>query len=325
MRSSTQITDLIRNKTDILPEFKYGTIWEDPVRGHRVACLDATKKEDVEKLMKGRNAILAIQDPPYNIKINSEFKNIPVKDYIVWSEKWINNTIETLDKDASLYIWLGADIKEGFQPLPDFMIMMRSKPVKTRNFITIRNQRGYGTQKNWMAIRQELLYYIKGNPRFNIIAEYTDIPKKTKGYYKIVNGKRTENLERSKSNNIRAGNVWLDIQQIFYLLEENVEGCYAQKPLKAIERIMAASSNEDDIIIDFFSHSGATLLQAEKSNRKCYTMDISPAYCKITAARLLHYRNTWKTGWARTKIIKNGVFLVDDKTLLGEKELLFNL
>jgi site-specific DNA-methyltransferase (adenine-specific) len=48
----------------------------------------------------------------------------------------------------------------------------------------MRNQRGYGTQKNWMAIRQELLYYIKGEPIFNVQAEYTDIPKKQKGIIK---------------------------------------------------------------------------------------------------------------------------------------------
>lgn len=303
-----------------LPEFKYGTIWKDSVSGHKVGCLDATNKEDIEKLMGEEKAVLAIQDPPYNIKINSEFKAMPVKDYIAWSEKWIDNTIEVLDKNSSLYIWLGGDIKNGFQPLPDFMLMMRNKPLRARNFITLRNQRGYGTQKNWMAVRQELLYYVKGDSNFNVKAEYTDIPKKTNGYYKMVGGKLTENRERSKSNCIRAGNVWTDIQQIFYLLEENVEGCYAQKPLKSIKRIIEASSKKGALIVDFFSHSGATLLQAEKSKRKCYTMDISPVYCRITVARLLHYRNMGKTGWGRTKILgKEGKLIANERTLLGEQ------
>lgn len=320
------------NKTEIktkktlrlkIPDFKYGTIWEDPIRGHKIACLDASKEEDVEKLMDGKKAILAIQDPPYNVDINKEFTNWPLYQYIEWSEKWIDNCISALDKSASLYIWLGADIRHNFQPLPDFMIMMRKKPLEAKNFITMRKQRGYGTQKNWMAVRQELLYYTKGMPYFNVKAEYTDIPKKTKGYYKEVNGKITENFERSKSTTIRAGNVWFDIQQVFYLLEENVEGCFAQKPLKAIERIIQASSKEGDLIIDFFSHSGTTLIAAEKLKRICFTMDISPVYCKITAARLLHYRRTGKTGWGRLKILngeKNKI-LVDDETLLGGRTL----
>ena len=46
-----------------------------------------------------------------------------------------------------------------------------------------------------MAIRQELLYYVKGDPAFNVDAEYTDIPKILRGYYKEVNGRMTENLE----------------------------------------------------------------------------------------------------------------------------------
>ena len=147
-----------------------------------------------------------------------------------WSRRWVRVTHSILAKDASLYVWLGADQNDGFQPLADFMVMMRVEPFSPRSFITMRNQRGYGTQKNWMAIRQELLYYVKGKPQFNVEAEYTDIPKILRGYYKEINGTVTENLERSKSDTIRAGNVWVDIQQVFYRMEENVSGCFAQKP-----------------------------------------------------------------------------------------------
>ena len=141
-----------------IPNFEYGTIWEDSISGHRVGCLNASKKEDVKKMMQNEKAILAIQDPPYNVDINDEFGKLPLNQYIRWSENWVDNTIDILDKNSSFYVWLGADIRDALQPLPDFMIMMRNKPVSIRNFITMRNQRGYGTQKNWMAIRQELLY-----------------------------------------------------------------------------------------------------------------------------------------------------------------------
>jgi len=302
---------------DKIPDFEYGVIWEDPISGHKIGCLNVAKKDDVKNLMQGQKATLAIQDPPYNIDINNEFGKIPLDQYINWSEKWVDNTIEVLNDNSSLYVWLGADIRDGLQPFPDFVVMMRSKPVKIRNFITMRNQRGYGTQKNWMAIRQELLYYIKGEPIFNAQAEYTDIPKKTKGYYKKINGKMTENFERSKSPTIRAGNVWHDIQQVFYLMCENVDGCLTQKPLKSMKRIIEASSKEGDTLVDFFGHSGSTLLQSEISKRKCCTMDINPVYCKIMVARLLHYRNTGKTGWGRVKVLKDGKILINDEQLLG--------
>ena len=120
----------INNKTTPkIPNFEYGIIWEDPINGHRVGCLDVSKKEDVEKLMQNEKTILAVQDPPYNIDINDEFGSLPLVQYISWSEKWVDNTIDILDKNSSLYIWLGADIRHALQPLPDFMIMMRNKPV----------------------------------------------------------------------------------------------------------------------------------------------------------------------------------------------------
>jgi site-specific DNA-methyltransferase (adenine-specific) len=223
-------------------------IWEDRQAGHRVGCLDAASAEQVSYLMDGQKAQLAIHDPPYNLVA---FDERPLQEFMDWCRKWVENTERHLSPNASFYVWLGADQNDGFQPLPDFMIMMRQLPFRTRSFITMRNQRGYGTQKNWMAVRQELLYYVKGNPVFNVNAEYTDIPKILRGYYKEVNGQATENLQRSRSENIRAGNVWVDIQQVFYRMEENVSGCYAQKPLKCIERIVRASSDAKALVVDF--------------------------------------------------------------------------
>lgn len=118
-----------------------------------------------------------------------------------------------------------------------------------------------------------------------------------RGYYKEVNGTLTENLERSRATTIRAGNVWVDVQQIFYRLEENVNGCYAQKPLAAIKRIISASSEPGDLIIDFFSHSGTTLLASEVLGRRCYVTDIDPVFCEISIKRLERFRSSGRTGW----------------------------
>lgn len=289
-------------KERILPycRLKYGEIWEDNKSNHRVGVLDATIKKDILEIMDGEKANLVINDPPYNLCVGNKntdnlFK-VDIESYMKFSIKWVKNVCSILDEDAHFFVWLGADYKEGFQPLPDFMLMMRDIPeLIERNYITLRNQRGYGTQQNWMWVRQELLHYTKGNPEFKVV--YTDIPKKTKGYYKKVNGEITENLERSKSNKIRPGNVWFDIQQVFYRMQENVSGSYAQKPLKAIERIIKSSSEEDDIIVDFFSHSGTTLLAGEILNRKVFTLDIDPVFAEITIRRLENYRKTGRKGW----------------------------
>ena len=288
----------------VLPfcRLKSGEIWEDRVRGHKVGVLDATNPNHALMLFGEARATLAIQDPPYNVVVGNEntsnlFK-MNLDEYLRFSQAWVENTLKILSDNASLYVWLGADQKEHFQPLPDFMILMRRYPeLKSRSFITMRNQRGYGTQKNWMAVRQECLYYTKGNAYFNVEAEYTDIPKILRGYYKEINGEKTENLQRSKSQNIRAGNVWVDVQQVFYRMHENVSGCYAQKPIKAIERIVKASSREGDTITDFFSHSGTTLIVGELMNRRVLTMDSDPIFAELTIRRLEHLRKTGSLGW----------------------------
>ncbi len=271
-----------------------GEIWIDTEKKHKIGCLNASEENEIALLMGKEKASLAVHDPPYNI---IAFQKSNTGSFIDWCAKWINVTDRFTKKDASLYVWLGADQNNNFQPFAEFIIMMNDRKFKSRSFITMRNQRGYGTQKNWMSVRQELLYYVKGNPVFNIEHVYTEIPKILKGYYKEVGGRLTENLERSKSGNIRAGNVWVDIQQVFHLLEENVNGCFAQKPLKSIERIINVSSKKNDIVIDFFSHAGTTLIASEMLKRKCRTVDIDPIYCEISIRRLERLRKTGKTGW----------------------------
>lgn len=291
-----RLDDASALREQLLPfcRLQAGEVWHDPLGQHKIGCLDAADNQAIKSFFDGVAATLAVHDPPYNL---IAFQEAEVSQYIQWSRQWVANSLDTLAADSSFYVWLGADQNNGFQPLPDFMLMMRETDMKPRSFITMRNQRGYGTHKNWMAVRQELLYYIKGNPTFNVEAEYTDIPKILRGYYKEVNGKKTENLERGKSENIRAGNVWVDVQQVFYRMEENVSGCYAQKPLKSIERIVSASSQPGDLVTDFFAHSGTTLLAAEILGRKCYTTDIDPIYCEIALRRLERFRKLRKLGW----------------------------
>lgn len=281
---------------------KAGEVWDDPEGKHRIGCLDATNDTAVKGLIGPSPAALAILDPPYNLVA---FEQRSIEGFIAWCRRWVRCVLAVLAEDASFYVWLGADQYDGFQPLADFMIMMREEPLAARSFITMRNQRGYGTQQNWMAVRQELLYYVKGKPTFNVEAEYTDIPKILRGYYKKVNGVVTENLERGKSDNIRAGNVWVDIQQVFYRMEENVSGCYAQKPLKSAERIIRASSNRGDMVLDLFGHSGSTLIAAEMLDRRCCTADIDPVYCEVMVRRLEHYRETGKLGWQNSHAFKD--------------------
>ena len=277
-----------------------GKVWEDPVRGHRVGVLDAARAGDMEKLAAGARIDCLIADPPYNIPVGGKQSealfHTESASYLAFSERWIEAGLAVLAADAHFYLWLGADVRDGFQPLPDVMLLLRRYPtLHPRNFITVRNQRGYGTQANWMWVRQELLHYAVGNPVFHVV--YTDIPKVLAGYYKVVGGARKDNLARGKSPYIRPGNVWIDIQQVFYRMEENVPGCYAQKPLKAIERILLSSTDQGMNVADPFAHSGTTLIAGERLGRRVFTADSDPVYAEITIRRLERFRAEGLTGW----------------------------
>ena len=252
---------------------KRGEVWQDERHGHRIGCLDAATLADVKKLCGRQRAALAIHDLPYNF---IAFEQRKVAAFSAWCGVVVHATEAVLAKDSSLYLWIGADQRAGFAPLPELMLLMRDTGFTARSFLTLRNQRGYGTQQNWMSVRQELLYYTKGKPKFS--PQYTELPKAVRGYYKEISGEMTENAERGRGGTLRAGNVWVDVQQVFYRMEENVNGCYAQKPLKAIRRIIEASSSAGDLVLDFFAHSGTTLLATEMIGRTCLTMAVGNVF-----------------------------------------------
>lgn len=187
----------IRSQLLGLCRLKQGDIWVDPVFGHKVACMDASEAASITTLMGDDRAALAIHDPPYNLVA---FETRSLDEYIAWSRRWVSATISATSPDSSLYIWLGADQRNHFQPLPDFMVMMREFPVQARSLITVRNQRGYGTQKNWMAVRQELLYYVRGNPVFNVEAEYLTFPRRCAATTRMwaVNAPKTSSAAKRK-------------------------------------------------------------------------------------------------------------------------------
>ena len=58
-----------------------------------------------------------------------------------------------------------------------------------------------------------------------------------------------------------------------------------QKPVELAERAIVNSSKSGDSVLDMFGGSGSTLIACEKTNRKCYTMELDPHYCDVIIAR----------------------------------------
>ena len=60
----------------------------------------------------------------------------------------------------------------------------------------------------------------------------------------------------------------------------------SQKPLKVVERLVLAGTNEDDLILDPFSGTGTTGVVAEKQNRKWVMIEKEESYNQIAQKRL---------------------------------------
>jgi site-specific DNA-methyltransferase (adenine-specific) len=80
-------------------------------------------------------------------------------------------------------------------------------------------------------------------------------------------------------------NIWDDIPPINSQAMEAL-GYPTQKPLPLLERIIQASSNENDIVLDAFCGCGTALVAAEKLKRQWIGIDVSPTACRVMAKRL---------------------------------------
>jgi DNA modification methylase len=84
---------------------------------------------------------------------------------------------------------------------------------------------------------------------------------------------------------VAMGSVWTDIAPVNSQAQERL-GYPTQKPLALLERIVAASSNPNDIILDAFCGCGTALEAAQNLGRQWIGIDVSPTACRVMAKRL---------------------------------------
>ena len=88
-----------------------------------------------------------------------------------------------------------------------------------------------------------------------------------------------------KSPGVPLQDVWNDIRPLHNLSAERL-GYPTQKPLPLLERIIKASSNENDLVLDAFCGCGTALVAAQTLNRQWIGIDVSPTACRVMAKRL---------------------------------------
>jgi hypothetical protein len=92
-------------------------------------------------------------------------------------------------------------------------------------------------------------------------------------------------LEVHEQEGILIDTVWEDIAPINSQAKEAL-GYPTQKPLALLERIVTASSNHNDIVLDAFCGCGTALVAAQNLGRQWIGIDISPTACRVMAKRL---------------------------------------
>jgi DNA modification methylase len=119
------------------------------------------------------------------------------------------------------------------------------------------------------------------------------------------------------SPGIPLGSVWTDIPPVNSQAQERL-GYPTQKPLPLLERIISASSNPNDIILDAFCGCGTALVAAQNLGRQWIGIDISPTACRMMAKRLRDVCNM-KESEPRWKAHQPDAFVVRDLPWTAEK------
>ncbi len=147
---------------------------------------------------------------------------------------------------------------------------------------------GYKTiAKNWIRNHDTILYYTKDPKNFTFNKEWIPYPP---GYERWGGRKKGQGLATEDIWGIHVGEAINSLAVISYA-NENL-GYPTQKAESVLHRIIKASSNEGDLILDCFAGSGTTAAVAEKLNRRWIACDLGRFAIHTTRKRLLDIPNS---------------------------------
>lgn len=224
---------------------------------------------------------LLIVDPPYNLAKNfhgTKFKKTSEEEYEEYTESWIRAVLPTLKPNASLYVccdWFsGISIAKVLQ-----------KYFHIQNRITWEREKGRGSKTNWKNAMEDI-WFVTNSKQYTFHAEDVKIRKRVIAPYR-VDGK-PKDWEITKDGNFRntyPSNFWNDISVPYWSMAENTAHP-TQKPEKLLAKLILASSNPGDIVLDPFLGSGSTSVTARKLDRHYVGIEMNEQYCVWAEKRL---------------------------------------
>ena len=231
-------------------------------------------------------AQLAVIDPPYNLNKTYSGKNFSRMNndrYASYTEQYLSLVLPCLTENASLYIC--CDWKSSIVIADVLMQMEHDKKLFVKNRITWQREKGRGASANWKNGMEDIWFCTKTDSyTFNLDA--VKVRRRVIAPYK-EDGKPKDWTESSEGNfrDTCPSNFWDDISIPFWSMAENTAHP-TQKPEKLIAKLILASSNPGDIVLDPFAGSGTSQVTAYKLGRHFTGIEQSRQYCAWAQQRL---------------------------------------
>lgn len=224
---------------------------------------------------------LLIVDPPYNLSKNyhgNSFSKKKETEYREYTKAWLELVLPLLKSTASIYVC--CDWKSSMvigEVLQEYSYL--------RNRITWQREKGRGAKENWKNGMEDI-WFSTVSEQYTFNVDAVKIRRKVVAPYR-ENGtpKDWEETEAGKFRNTCPSNFWDDITIPYWSMAENTAHP-TQKPEKLMAKLILASSNPGDIILDPFSGAGTTAVTAKKLGRNFVGIELNELYCAWTQKRL---------------------------------------
>ncbi len=273
------------------PITKPGDLW---ILGeHRLLCGDSTKAEDVERLMAGGKINVAFTSPPYasqrKYDESSGFKPIPESDFCDWFDNVQQNVKSNITDDGSWFVNIKAHCDDGCRSLYVFDLVLshvRKWGWRLIDDFVWRRSGLPGSWDNRFKNQHEPVFHfslgrsIKFNP--DSVRNESKDSFSYKG--KLESANTTNPISFSGSDVDRQAGTSLPGNVLPPFRSEAVQH-EAAFPVGLPSFFIKAYSDKGDNVYEPFLGSGTTLIAAEQLGRKCYGMEISPAYCDVIVKR----------------------------------------
>ena len=225
---------------------------------------------------------LLIIDPPYNLDKSfnkTTFKSQSNDEYASWVDSWLSPLRRVLKKTASIYICADWRSSSAVQKVAQEHFLVQNR-------ITWEREKGRGSLTNWKNCSEDIWFFtVSRNYTFNVDA--VKLKRRVIAPYTDDNG-QPRDWEKTENGGFRMthpSNLWTDLSVPFWSMPENTDHP-TQKPEKLIAKLMLASSQEGDVILDPFLGSGTTSVVAKKLGRRFLGIEIDEFFCCMAEKRL---------------------------------------